>query len=365
MSTNFFQNFEKIYYQFGDESSFSLMQNLTQYVDLIDHLKSQTAFYEDYTIKSGDRPDTLSLQLYGDQKYYWTFFLLNDDLRESGWPLKNEEVLKRTKEFYPHRVLTINSDISSAEGGYDFRVGRRIEGNDSGTHGIIIKRNLDLGQLIVDVKTDAKLLDPPREFVLDVNSNGVAEIQLTNEQEIFATPDLWKLTKQDLSETDSEPLLIAGHSIELTELNTRAKITSIPFQPNDNVRTFEYKLVPVINLINPDEGRFIPGEVLRMFDPTTGLEVQKRIALDDDGDDSTLDYQSETAQYLAVHHYENSDGEFVDIDPYSSTLPSGLTAVTNLERVQKRNEELKQIKVLKADVIQTIVKDFYSLMNQK
>ena len=365
MSTNFFTNFEKIYYQFGDETSYSIMQNLSQYVDLLDNLKSQTAFYEDYTIKSGDRPDTLSLQLYGDPKYYWTFYLLNDDLRESGWPLKNEEVLKRAKEFYPHRVLTINSDISSAEGGYDFRVGRRIEGNDSGTHGIIIKRNLDLGQLIVDVKSDAKLLTPERSYVLDVNSNGAVDLSLTSVHEVFTDPHLWKLTRRNTAETESTPVLITGHTITLSSLNTVAKIRSIPFQPSDSNNNFEYVLTPIINLINVDEARFFPGEVLRMFDPSTGLEVQKRIAEDDDGDDSTLDYRSETPQYLAVHHYENSDGEFVDIDPYNPVLPSGLTAVTNLERIQKKNDDLKQIKILKPDSIQTIVKDFYSLMQQR
>ena len=61
MSTKYFQQFEKIYYKFGDETSFSLMQNLTQYVDIIDQVKPQQAFVEDYMIKSGDRTDTLSL----------------------------------------------------------------------------------------------------------------------------------------------------------------------------------------------------------------------------------------------------------------------------------------------------------------
>ena len=61
MSTKYFQRFEKIYYKFGDETSYSLFQNLSQYVDIIDQVKPQQAFYEDYTIKSGDRPDTLGL----------------------------------------------------------------------------------------------------------------------------------------------------------------------------------------------------------------------------------------------------------------------------------------------------------------
>lgn len=348
MSTKYFQTFEKVYYKFGDETNSSLFQNLTQYVDIFDQVKSQTVFYEDYTIKSGDRPDTLSLQLYGDPKYYWTFFLLNDDLRESGWPLKNEEVLSRAKEFYPHRVLTINSDISSSEGGYDYRVGRRIIGNDSGTHGTIIKRNLDLGQLIVDTAHDVEPLVPDRVYDLDVNSNGVAEISLTFHKEVYTDPELWVLTKRDLSDPNSESILISGYDVDLQEINTKAVIRSIPFQPGN----FSYQLTTKINLINDTEDVFFAGEVLRLFDASTGLDVQKRLDRED-------------AQYNAIHHYENSEGEHVDIDPYSSTIPSGLTAITNLERVQKKNDDLKQIKVLKPDVVETIVKDFYSLMKQR
>ena len=360
MSTKFFQPFEKIYYKFGDEVSHSLFQNLTQYVDIVDQIKSQQAFYEDYTIKSGDRPDTLSTQLYGDQKYYWTFFLMNDDLRESGWPLKNEEVDAKTREFYPHRVLTIASDFSSAEGGYDFRVGRRVIGNNSGAHGTIIKRNLDLGQLIVDTTHDFEQL-PDRTITLDVNSNGAADIQLTDEREFFTTPDQWVMVKTNLD--DLTETVISGFTVSLEDLSTQAIIRSIPFETGN----FRYDLVVKI-LQRNESGKYEDGEVISLFDASTGLEVQKRLA-------------KETSQYLAVHHYENADGEWVDIDPailyndptgnappsqsYPNVLPSGLTAITNLERVQKKNDDLKQIKVIKSDVVETVVKEFYRLMQER
>ena len=312
MSTKYFKNFEKIFYRFGDEISSSLFQNLTQYVDIIDQIKSQTAFYEDYTIKSGDRPDTLSTQLYGDPKYYWTFFLMNDDLRESGWPLKNEEVLKVAKDFYPHRVLTITSDISSDEGGYDYRVGRRVIGNDSGTHGTIIKRNLDLGQLVLDTTHDFEPVTPDRVITIDVNSNGAAEIELTNELEFFTDTPLWIMTKTNLDDVNATPEVVSNFTVTLSEIDTKASIRSIPFQPGN----FQYQVTAKILLRNADESRYFVGEVLRLFDASTGLEVQKRLFRED-------------PQYLAVHHYENSEGEWVDIDPYNETIPAGLTAVTN------------------------------------
>ena len=351
MSTKYFQPFEKIYYRFGDEDSESLFQNLTQYDDIIDQIKSQQSFYEDYTIKSGDRPDTLSTQLYGDPKYYWTFFLLNDDLRESGWPLRNEEVLKVAKEFYPHRVLTINSDISSSEGGYDFRVGRHLIGNTSGTFGDIIKRNLDLGQLIVDTYHSVEPIAeglPELTYVLDVNSNGAAEIEVPGNVNVFHSTDLWVLYKYDLNNPDNDPEVLSAYNITLSDINTKATIKSIPFQPGN----YEYRMVTKQNRINPEEAKFVAGEVVEFFDNSTGLPVQKFLAKED-------------AQYLAVHHYENANGEQVDIDPYSSTIPSGLIPVTNLARLQNKNDDLKQIKVIKSEVVETIVKEFYRLMQER
>lgn len=346
MSTKYFQRFEKLYYKFGDETNYSLIQNLTQYVDIIDQVKPQKSFYEDYMIKSGDRPDTLSLQLYGDTNYYWTFYLMNDHLRESGWPLKNEEVLERAKGFYPHRVLTTTADIATAEGGYDFKVGRQIVGQQSGTVGTIIKRNLDLGQLIVD--TNTTFVVENRDVVLDVNSNGATTLTLSDEQEKFHQTDLWVLEKQDLDNPSSDPIILGGYSITLESLDSRAKVINIPFE----VGNFEYTFKIRVAKYNRRDATFTQGEQVYFRDETTGLTVFARI-------------HKETAQYNAVHHYENADGEWVDIDPFTETIPSTLNPVTNIERLTAKNNDLKQIKILKGDAVESVVKEFYRLMSNR
>ena len=89
--SKYFSNFKPVYYRFGDNEPYSIFQNLTQYVDLIDQLKANNNFYQDYTIIAGERPDVTSFKLYGSPEYYWTFFLLNDKLRESGWPILRQE----------------------------------------------------------------------------------------------------------------------------------------------------------------------------------------------------------------------------------------------------------------------------------
>ena len=102
----YFQNFPLVNYLYGGETSPSLAQNLTVAVSLIDELKGNTTFYNSFEIKDNERPDTLSYLLYGTTDYYWTFYFLNQDLRESGWPLTEKEILPLAKTSYPNFVFT-------------------------------------------------------------------------------------------------------------------------------------------------------------------------------------------------------------------------------------------------------------------
>ena len=140
----YFQNLPKVSYRFGDNESPSLFNNITAYVDILDQIKQEVAFYEKYTILDGDRPDVVSQKLYGTPDYHWTFFFMNDGLRESGWPMPERELRALVKKRYPHRTVVTESNIASF-----FLPGVNVVGKTSGTTGRIVERNLDLGQLVI------------------------------------------------------------------------------------------------------------------------------------------------------------------------------------------------------------------------
>jgi hypothetical protein len=140
----YFQNLPKISYRFGDNESPALFNNITAYVDILDQIKQEVAFYEKYTILDGDRPDVVSQKLYGTSDYHWTFFFMNDGLRESGWPMPERELRALVKKRYPHRTVVTESNIASF-----FLPGVNVVGKTSGTTGRIVERNLDLGQLVI------------------------------------------------------------------------------------------------------------------------------------------------------------------------------------------------------------------------
>ena len=140
----YFQRFPFVEYNFGDNEASTIFPNITSYIDMIDQLKGEVAFYEKYTILDGDRPDVVSQKLYGTPDYHWTFFFMNDGLRESGWPLPEREMRELVKKRYPHRTVTTEDAIAA-----NFLPGDFVLGKTSGTTGRVIERNLDLGQIVI------------------------------------------------------------------------------------------------------------------------------------------------------------------------------------------------------------------------
>lgn len=259
---SFFNNFQLVSYNFGDNENPALFQNLTSYIDLIDQVQDDISYYETIEILDGERPDTLSQKLYDNPNYYWQFFLLNDNIRLQGWPLRYQDALTAGKERYPNRILTTECTNVTGEAKEDyfstfaaeFTVGKLVTGASvtNPAKGVIIERNLDLGQLVI--------------------------------------------------------------------------------QPVSGTPTFS-----ATEFVSVDTG-------------TVGENKVKLIG--------------STIQYDAVHHYEDTDGNWVDIDPFDqATSTSGKLPVTHLERFINLNNDLKKIRCFVPDVANQVNAEFQRLLS--
>ena len=242
---NYLGNYPNIEYRFGSNENPVTFKDLSVYIDLIDQIQDSVSAYTKYTILSGDRPDIVSYKLYGSVDYYWTFYYLNPNLRESGWPLNDQDAYNVVTSSYPHHVVTTENNIA----GTRFTVGRKIYGNTSTVEGTIIATKPDLGQIIIDSGTNGFLVG----------------------EQIVTEPD--------------EQLVVSTASVY-----------------------------------------------------------------------STAD------QYNSVHHYEDTDGEYVDINPFNQSSTNGLIPVTYLERFIAKNNDQKQIKVLKREIITAVNSQFNALL---
>ena len=116
--SNYFKNFPKVLYLFGDEITPTAMQDISKFTNTIDQIADQISAYIEYEIKDFERPDTLSYRLYGTSEYDWTFFVMNDKLRERGWPLSMQNLYELAqKDLYTgwtSKIEFANDTVDSA-----------------------------------------------------------------------------------------------------------------------------------------------------------------------------------------------------------------------------------------------------------
>jgi len=199
----YFQRFPFVNYNFGDNEANTIFPNITAYIDIVDQIKDEVSFYEKYTILDGDRPDIVSQMLYDTPDYHWTFFFMNDGLRESGWPLSEREMRALVKKRYPHRTVTTQSNIAS-----NFLPGDFVIGKTSGTTGRVIERNLDLGQIVIASDKNEAGLNNNFGQTEQIAAGTTAEEQAVNtatlisESQQFNAPLYYKNTSGDIVDID-------------------------------------------------------------------------------------------------------------------------------------------------------------------
>jgi len=98
-------------------------RNTVQYTDFFRSIDVNDIMVDDYSnyllyeIEDGDRPDIVSYKLYRTPDYYWTFFIVNDRLKDGmkEWPMSSiefEEYLKLKYKDYGVCVIPPERDIS-------------------------------------------------------------------------------------------------------------------------------------------------------------------------------------------------------------------------------------------------------------
>lgn len=237
----YFFDFPRTLYKFGNETKGVTFQDFSVFTEVIDDIKDNVSIYQNYTIMNNLRPDQVSFRLYGSTEYYWTFYLMNDTIREQGWPLNDTDLLEKVQKDYPGTTLRTTTDIATNT---KFITGKSIRGLVSGTVAEIDHRHLDLGLIVVKgAKT------------------------------------------------------------------------------------------------------FTQGET---------------IVSTDDGTTSFI-LESSSSEYLSAHHWEDVNGNYVDITP-SDSDPSVYTKVTNYDNYIRQNNALKTIRVIKRDTIGDIVTAFRTVL---
>jgi len=301
----YFKNFPLTGYKFGNNSESTFFQNVSVYADLIDNITDEISFYQEYTILDGERPDTLSWRLYGTPDYYWTFYLINPELREGDWPRSFSDLSDVTANIYPGVEMKY-SDISliSATPGAPSTQQEVFDWFDPANNYTITvdlvpsspylnvsfrpRRSHDLGQVFLEpysVKFNTR--DPYRQFEPDIYKPGdTASIETTLDEEIIGST-----FKNRIHDDLPVSPVVLSNGVSFT-------MTSLPL-------------------------------------------------IED-----------------SIHHFVNSDNEWAD-PTYTSQLTYttlGLAPVTYLEHVTEQNDLRKNIRIFKPSSIEKVVSEFQRII---
>lgn len=134
----FFKYFPTTQYRIEKDTNINIVDIFRQ-VRAVSTLLDDVNAYEFYNVGDGERPDVTSFKLYDTVDYYWTFFLLNDNLREglNAWPKSYSELEDFVNRKYPGYAIqgTRNAGATKDDTNVmieQFTVGETITGETSG-----------------------------------------------------------------------------------------------------------------------------------------------------------------------------------------------------------------------------------------
>lgn len=146
--SKYFQNFPMTQYDLYFDGQKSEVVDIFRIVKVKNQFKDDVTFYTYYDIQDGERPDVVSTRLYGSSNYYWTFFMVNDNLVNTyaDWPLSTTGLQELIEHKYVGVVLNTDEDISTK-----FSVNTVFEGLISGARGRLIEKDPTLGIIKIEL----------------------------------------------------------------------------------------------------------------------------------------------------------------------------------------------------------------------
>lgn len=178
----YFRYFQKVDYDTRGDGFTQNITNLTHFTRIGTRLLDDITFYSYYNIQDGARPDNVSYELYNDPGYYWTFFLVNPELKNAydDWPKNSGDLVDFAENKYPNLAA-----ISAVQGtGFDeiagkFEIGETVQGGVTGALGVVRAKYPTLGYIEIE----------PTSGTFDTNGEGIFGI---SSQDFLSTASIVK-----------------------------------------------------------------------------------------------------------------------------------------------------------------------------
>ena len=168
---SYFRNFQKVDYDIRGEGFAQSLTNLTHFTTISAKLVDNITFYSFYNIQDGARPDNVSYELYDTPDYYWTFFLVNPELKNlyQDWPKNSADLVDFAESKY-NTLAAISAVVGSGFGQIAdrFEIGETVQGGVTGALGTLVGKYPTLGYL--EIEPISGTFDPNGEGIFGTSS---------------------------------------------------------------------------------------------------------------------------------------------------------------------------------------------------
>ncbi len=113
----YFNFFPTIDYVNVGQSNSKTVTNILKRAAIREVVKDNLAIYTKYIIKSGETPESVAFNVYGDAELHWVILLTNDIYdRYHQWPMNVNQFLAYVNEKYTNPNATHHYEISQSSG---------------------------------------------------------------------------------------------------------------------------------------------------------------------------------------------------------------------------------------------------------
>ena len=149
----YFRYFPTINYDLDDNKDTREIIDVFRFAKIISTKTiDDISLYSYYYIQDGERPDHVSQKLYDTPNLYWTFFLVNEKLKNinTDWPMSFIQLDDHVDQTYTGHALnfTISTTVHDK-----LTVGETVTGLLSGATGKIVSKDPNLGWIRISDKT--------------------------------------------------------------------------------------------------------------------------------------------------------------------------------------------------------------------
>ena len=113
----YFNFFPTVDYVNVGQSNSKTVTNILKRAAIREVIKDNLAIYTKYIIKSGETPESIAFNVYGDAELHWVILLTNDIYdRYHQWPMNVNQFLAYVNEKYTNPNATHHYEISQSSG---------------------------------------------------------------------------------------------------------------------------------------------------------------------------------------------------------------------------------------------------------